>query len=346
MEEARSGERARQHSAARAPGPAPSANGNGQVAPRAGGPFEPPHTANGGGPVMRAILAGLADKMRPDSALWRRAMVAGVAFGPDPWVRYSPPVFGLAFAAALPRQRKVVADNLRQVLGERDRFTEARQVAAVFSCYASCLTEALLLSSGRGYEIASSAQGVENWHDCSADGRGVIIATAHTAGWEVAGPVLRGVHAHDVVVVMRRERDEGARLIHDEARQRAGVKVVHIGDDPMDALTLLGHLRRRAVVAMQVDRVPPGVRSRTVSLFGRPWRVPEGPLALAAASGAPIMPVFTRRLGFMRYEAIATPPIRLQRRPDTGALDAAAQRIAAEMERFVRANPTQWFHFG
>ncbi|MEJ7730745.1 MAG: hypothetical protein WKG00_16200, partial [Polyangiaceae bacterium] len=245
MEEARSGERARQHTAARAPGPALANGAHAAVAGRAPG--------NGRGAPGGAGRWRARRRMRLD-ALWRRVMVAGVAFGPDPWVRYSPPVFGLAFAAALPRLRKVVTDNLRQVLGERDRFTEARQVGAVFSCYASCLTEALLLSSGRGYEIASSAQGVENWHDCAADGRGVIIATAHTAGWEVAGPVLRGVHPHDVVVVMRRERDEGARLIHDEARQRAGVKVVHIGDDPMDALTLLGHLRRGAVVAMQVDR--------------------------------------------------------------------------------------------
>lgn len=347
MDEVRSGERSRQHRGTRAPGPA---SGNGGRNGRANGHGAPPAFAPAA-PARRptavgTLLSGIADRVRPDSELWRRAMLAGVAFGPDPWVRYSPPVFGLAFAAALPRQRRVVAENLRQVLGERDRLTEARQIGAVFSCYASCLTEALLLSSGRGYEIAPSARGVEHWHDCSADGRGVIIATAHTAGWEVAGPVLRGVHPHDVVVVMRRERDEGARLIHDQARQRAGVKVVHIGDDPMDALTLLGHLRRRAVVAMQIDRVPPGVRSRTVSLFGGPWQVPEGPLALAAASGAPIMPVFTRRLGFMRYEAIATPPIRLPRRPDASALDGAAQRIAQEMERFVRANPTQWFHFG
>ena len=39
----------------------------------------------------------LADRLRPDSALWRRAMAAGVSFGPDPWVRYSPPFFGWAF---------------------------------------------------------------------------------------------------------------------------------------------------------------------------------------------------------------------------------------------------------
>jgi len=272
-------------------------------------------------------------------------MAAGVTFGPDAWVRYSPPVIGVAFGAALSDKRRLVAKNLRRIRGPRNALAELVDVASVFSCYASCLTEALLLGSGRGYRSSSIARNVEHWHTCSAERRGVIVATAHTAGWEVAGPVLGGVHSGDVIAVMRRERDERARAIQDEARERAGVKVVHIGDDPLDALTLLGHLRRRAVVAMQVDRVPPGVRSREVRFFDQPWNVPVGPLALAAASGAPILPVFTRRLGFMRYEAIVAPAVKLPRRPTETALDEAAQQIMTAMERFVRENPTQWFHF-
>src|SRR5262245_59480618 len=212
--------------------------------------------------------SAVLDKLRPDSAVWRRAMAAGVTFGPDAWVRYSPPVFGLAFGAALSRPRQLVRMNLRRVLGPRPPLTELIDVAAVFSTYASCLTEALLLGSRRDYKLLSRSRGVEHYHACAAKGRGVIVAAAHTAGWEIAGPVLSGVHPSDVVIVMQRERDERARAIQDEARSRAGVKVVHIGDSPLDALELLGHLRRRAVVAIQIDRVPPGMRSREVTFLG------------------------------------------------------------------------------
>ena len=283
--------------------------------------------------------------LRPDSLLWRRAILAGVTKGPEAWVRYSPPVFGLAFAAALPKKRAIVRANLRRILGPRPAARELRDVAAVFTTYASCLTEALLLGSDRGYQLKSRSVGVERYHACAAEGRGVIIATAHTGGWEVSGPVLSGVHKGEVVVVMQRERDERARAIQDEARSRAGVKVVHIGESAFDALTLLGHLRRKAVVAMQIDRVPPTMRSRTVRFFGEPWQVPEGPLTLAAVSGAPILPVFTRRLGFMHYEAIVAPPIRLPRRPSPAELDGAAEQLMNAMADFVRNHPTQWFHF-
>lgn len=294
---------------------------------------------------LRAARSALKTALRPDALLWRRAMAAGVRHGPEAWLRYSPPVFGVAFGAALREQRGIVRRNLRRVHGRRPAPIELADTARVFGTYASCLTEAFLLGQGRGYVLRSQSQGVEHYHACAAEGRGVIIATAHTAGWEMAGPVLSGVHTGDVVVVMQREPDDAARAIQDEARTRAGVKVEHIGTSALDALTLLGHLRRNAVVALQIDRVPAGMRCRTATLFGAPWQVPEGPLSLAAVSGAAILPVFTRRLGFMHYEAIVAPPVRLPRRPTPEALDAAAQAITNALENFIRLYPTQWFHF-
>jgi phosphatidylinositol dimannoside acyltransferase len=287
----------------------------------------------------------IVESLRPDSSFWRRFMALGVEHGPEAFVRYSPPVFGLAFAAGMPAVRERVRTSLRRMLGPLPPLEEARTIAGIFANYASSLTEAMLLGTGRGYGIVSCAFGVENYEACVAEGKGIIIATAHTAGWEAAGPMLSRARKREVVVVMARERDERARALQDELRTRAGVKIVHIGETAFDALPLLRHLKQNAVVAMQIDRVPQGMRSRTVNLSGEPWQVPEGPLQIAALSGAPIMPVFTRRLDFMTYEAIAHTPIHLPRRPTPAELDAAAQKLADTMAAFVRRYPTQWFNF-
>jgi KDO2-lipid IV(A) lauroyltransferase len=292
-------------------------------------------------PLPPAVLEAL----RFDSLLWRRAMTAGITLGPEAFVRYSPPLFGLAFGAALAGKREAVRATLRRVMGPRSPLQEYRDVGEVFSNYASCLTEALLLGSARGFQLRSGTRGVDHYFASAAEGRGVIVVTAHTGGWEIAGPVLSGVHPADVIVVMQRERDERARAIQDAARLRTGVKVVHVGDSPLDALALVRHLRERSVIAMQIDRVPAGMRTRQTAFFGAPWHLPEGPFMLAALSGAPLLPVFTRRLGFMHYEAIVEPPIHVPRRPTPADLDHAAWRVAGAMERFVRAYPTQWFHF-
>lgn len=272
-------------------------------------------------------------------------MNAGVAYGPSAFVRHSPALFGIAFSALLPRHRRAVRRNLRLALGPRGAIEEYRDVARVFANFAACLTEAFVAGSERGQRITGLCLNDDNFVRAFERGAGVVIVTAHTGGWQAAGPLLQSVHPVDVLMVMQRERDERAQAVQDGARGRVGARVHHIDDDPLAALPLLGHLRKGGVVAVQIDRVPARMRSHEVELFGAPWRVPEGPLHLAAVSGAPIVPVFTRRVRFMEYEVITAPPISISRRPSTAELDAAARRIAGEMEHFVRAYPTQWFHF-
>ena len=117
------------------------------------------------------------------------------------------------------------------------------------------------------------------------------------------------------------------------------------GTTPLAALPLLKHLRNRGVVAMKFDRTVPGMRCREATFLGQPWKLPAGILKLAAVSGAPILPVFTRRLGFLEYEFVTCEPFNVSRRADDDELDAAAQRLASLLENFVRHNPGHWFRF-
>jgi len=295
--------------------------------------------------IVADIRALVDDLRRHDSVVWRRALDAGVVHGPRAFVRFSPPLIGLAFAVALGKQRRAVRRNLRRVMGQRRAIDEHIDVARVFSTFASSLTEAVLVGRDRPERLVGICTSDENYQRAVAEGRGVIIATAHTGGWQVAGPLLHELHAADVIVVMGHERDARAEALTDEARDKAGVRIVRVGTSPLDALPLLAHLRRGGVVAVQIDRVPEGMRGREVSLFGEPFMFPEGPLSLAALSGAPIVPVFTRRLGYMRYEVRSHAPIAVPRRPSEVELSEAAGRIARAMETFLRDDPTQWFHF-
>jgi KDO2-lipid IV(A) lauroyltransferase len=290
-------------------------------------------------------LGSLGRRLRTDAVFWRRALWAGVQHGPDFWVRYSPSLFGWAFCAALGRTRARVRRSLRLALGPRPAAEELRDVAEVFRNFACAMTDGMLLSAGRGYH--ATARPVGEWHLVSAlaRGRGVILATASTAGWDVGGAILAQSSGREVVVVMEAERDAAARALHDAARARTGVRVVHAGD-PLASLALLETLRsRRGIVAMKLDRVGGAMRGRTVRLFGEPFRAPEGLFALAAASGAPIVPVFTARLGFMSYLVHLRPPIHLAPRPSATAIDRVAQALADELAVFVRAYPTQWLRF-
>jgi lauroyl/myristoyl acyltransferase len=288
----------------------------------------------------------VSDLRHFDSALWRHAFRVGVMYGPDPFVRYSPLAFGLLFGAALGDARARVLENLRRALGPRPRHVELADAARVFMNFACSLADAFAVAEGRRHLLVAERKHDEHFTRALAEGRGVIAATAHTGGWQVAGTLVRKHHPEaDMVMVMNRERDARAQRVQDQARDRSGIRVLHVGEDPLDALPVLGHLRKGGVVAVQIDRVPAGMRGRRVQLFGEPWTVPEGALMLSALSGAPIVPSFTRRLGYLAYDIVSHPQIRLPRKPSDADLDAAAQALADAMAQFVRENPTQWFHF-
>jgi lauroyl/myristoyl acyltransferase len=298
------------------------------------------NTENGASDARRAIPAH-------DAAFWRKLARFGAARGPEWWVRYSPSVFGLAAALAVPKARREVRANLRRLRGERGALRDALDVARTFNTYAGCLAEVLSSDSKNQRRPTAVLYGAHNAEAALGAGKGIVLVTAHTAGWEVLGPLLHHEHQHgrDVVMVMTPEPDEDARRLHDGARTAVGNRVSHVGD-PLASLGLLRELRQGAIVALQLDRVPAGMKTRAVTLLGEPDVLPEGPLRLAALSGAPLFPMFSARTGYREYVIDARPPIFVPRRATDAELDAVAQRLADELGRFLRAHPTQWFHFG
>jgi len=257
----------------------------------------------------------------------------------------SPPLFGLAFAMALGRERRTVRANVRRALGPRSALEEHWDVAKTFASYASCLAEALASERPAVTGARRRFRNSDRIRSALVAGRGLIIGTAHFGAWDVAAPLLASDLGAPVLVAMQPERDAGARALHDAVRRRGGVRIVHVGTHPLDALPLLHHLRDGGVVAVQLDRLVSGARHLDVELFEQRFSLPEGPFQLAALAQVPILPLFVRRHGYLDYELSAGAPLRVGRRPAQAELLQVAQQAAREMERAIFACPTQWFHF-
>ena len=281
-----------------------------------------------------------------DGMFWRRLAQLGACHAPASFVRWAPPVFGVAIAIAAPRARRRIARELERARGPVGAGRCAIDVACTFANFASCLTEVLSTGSKNAQIPRVSVHGKHRVEAILAAGRGVIFATAHTAGWESMGPLLAREHDLRVMMVMQRERDAAARALNDSRRRaQGGLDIIHVGGDPLASLPLLRQLRDGGVVAMQVDRVPAGMSARAVMLFGRPGAIPEGPLRLAQLTGAPIVPVFSARIGHGRYAVYIREPVIVLRHADDSEIGTAAQEIADALGEFVSAHPTQWFPF-
>jgi KDO2-lipid IV(A) lauroyltransferase len=261
-------------------------------------------------------------------------------------VKYSPAFFGIAFACVLPAERAKIRASLTRLRGRRGQFADTVDVVRTFVAYAHCLTESLGGERPEATAAVPEVCGVEHLRTAASEGKGVILVTAHCGAWDAAARFLARDHDADVLVVMAPEEDTKARGFADVIRERSGVRVAHVGGHPLDSLKALTHLRRGGVLAVQLDRVAGLEATIEVCLGGEPFRVPAGPFRLAALTSAPIVPVFTRRLGYFRHRIEIAPPIAVPRTaPPDAACAVAAGQAAAAMERFLAANPTQWFPF-
>jgi KDO2-lipid IV(A) lauroyltransferase len=280
---------------------------------------------------------------RRESVFLRRLAHWGALRGPREFVRLSPGPIGAAFGLALPEVRRRVVRNLRRVYGERSLLREQLDALETLSNYAHCFAEAIA-SERTDTEPSVKVHGEERLNRAVARG-GVVLVTAHIGPWELAAQLLGRTMRADVMLVMQREANARAGELQDLHRSERGLKMLHIGAHPTEALPLIAHLKRGGVAALQLDRVPPNGRVLEVPLFGQTFKAPEGPFRLASLSGAVVVPVFARRLGFFEYELLIEEQIELGRRPSAAELENAAAQAVGGMEAWLRRYPTQWFHF-
>ena len=278
-----------------------------------------------------------------EGAFLRQLAHWGALRGPREFVRLSPRPIGAAFGLAVPEVRRRVVRNLRRIHGRRRPLLDELQAFETLANYASCFAEAI--ASGRDDTAPRvTVHGERRLSEAVARG-GVIVVTAHVGPWELTAQQLGRALKAEVMLVMQRETNTEAGELQDYHRSERGLKVLHVGAHPTDALPLIAHLKQGGVAAMQLDRVPPNGRVIEVPLFGERFAVPEGPFRLASLSGALIVPVFARRLGFFEYELSIAEAVGLERRPSAEQLKVAAGQAIAAMQAWIERNPTQWFHF-
>ena len=256
------------------------------------------------------------------------------------WVALCSAIFWIA----LWNIRHAIAANLEAVLGpcgfwERQRRTY-RTIEAFSWCYGARYEQ--MVHPGR-FQV--QIDGVE--HIPTDPARGVIFVTAHLGQWELSSHLASHGLQRPVHVVREEEIDpEAQRFIEGLVREMSsqGVTTHFASDDPVLGIALAEALRRGEVVALQGDRPRVNGRTHTAQLFGRPMPLPVGPQALARATGAALVPVFSFREGRYAYRVVVRSPIPVGRTRDREADVAdAVQRLAAEIEWAIRRAPHQWF---
>ncbi len=192
--------------------------------------------------------------------------------------------------------------------------------------------------------LSHAGHGAEQIEALLAEGRGLVVWTAHIGNWEFASRLLE-MHGRVVNVARVVERDNPAEVMLRDLMVNERLRVVQLNDDLLASVELLAALRNGEIVAMQGDRVYQAFKAE-LPFCGAPAEFPLGPFLLARISGAPLLPGIVVRTGWLRYRVILGEPIRVDSTGDRDRdLRAALERAVRFLEENVRIYHDQWLNF-
>ena len=182
---------------------------------------------------------------------------------------------------------------------------------------------------------------IERLDDTLAAGRGVILALPHMGNWDLAGAwvVVRGYPFTTVAERLKPEKLFDAFVAY---REGLGMEVLPLTGGANTLATLAKRLRAGKLVCLVGDR-DLSASGIEVEFLGEKTRMPAGPAALAAQTGAALLPVTlwydeTRTMRGCVHEEVLVPE-EGTRREKTAAMTQAMADVWAEG---VRAHAKDW----
>jgi len=242
----------------------------------------------------------------------------------------------------LRKEREKTLRNLRSVFAaEKTEQDIVRIGCAVFVNLAKNLAEWILLDRMTEGELGRLVEirGREHIEGVLARGKGVLVLTAHIGNWEFLAAYVALFIRHGGVIGRKVYVEAYDRLLV-EMRRKKRVETFYSTDSPKRILQML---KANCVIGVLPDQDVGYLNGVFVDFMGRPAYTPTGPVALALASGADIVPAFLIRQPDDRYVIHVEPPVGIAASGDkkSDLLEYTA-RWSGVCEKYIRAYPEQW----
>ena len=185
-----------------------------------------------------------------------------------------------------------------------------------------------------------SIEGLEYLQAALKEGKGGIIATAHSGNWELMGGAfaLAGI---PLVGVAQQQRSAGADRFIVERRTQIGMHITY----KKGVREMFDMLAQGWFIGLIMDQDPAKRDGVLVEFFGQPTNYFTGAAAMGRFRRAPIFPAFMHRDDATgRHTLIVAPPIYTDHTKDKRAdIQRTTQRLAALTEAHIRKYPEEWF---
>ncbi|MCZ7566329.1 MAG: acyl-CoA synthetase [Burkholderiales bacterium] len=247
----------------------------------------------------------------------------------------------VAFSVA---PRRASRAYLARVLGRRAGFAD---VYRHYSTFAATLLDRVYFLGGRYGHFDVRLHGAEAVERAMAGGAGCLLIGAHLGSFEVLRAAALAGPRWPVAMLMDNANARKMTQVFAAVNPALAADVINLGE-PESLLRAKARLDGGALVGLLADRLRPGDRPIACPFLGGTMWLPEGPFALVAVLGAPVVLGFGLYRGGRRYDIhfeLFRAPGALPRAGRDAAIAALARAYAARLEHYARLAPYNWFNF-
>jgi Kdo2-lipid IVA lauroyltransferase/acyltransferase len=242
------------------------------------------------------------------------------------------------------RSRRLIAiDNLRSAvsLGAVNLVSPPEEVIKLnFRNMGRSFVELVKIYYGFGEKIIRSVeiQGAENFRKAQARGRGVIFIGGHCGNWELTGIAL-SLNLANIHGIARKINNPYINNHIERVRKKYGNEVIY----KKGALKkILFALRENQAVGMLIDQSVVRYEGVVAEFLGRKAYIMKIPAVIARKTGAPVLPVFIRRVKTGHIVEIKE-EIQLDTAEDyEKAVYNDTKNFSKQIENYIKENPAEW----
>jgi len=240
------------------------------------------------------------------------------------------------------RLRRVGMRNLELAFPEKTKAERSRILRGEFLSLGRQLAEVCQFPryTRENVDQVVVYDGLENYEQAYARGKGVLFLTAHFGGWELSA-FAHSLHGHWLHVVMRPMDNPYLDRLIQNYRTMYGNKTV-AKDDFVRGLLAAMRAGETVGILMDTNMTPP--QGVFVDFFGIPACTASGLARIALRTDAAVVPGFTiwdEELG--KYRLRFDPALELTRSGDLEAdITANTQMFTSVIEHYARKYPEQW----
>lgn len=246
---------------------------------------------------------------------------------------------GHAEWALRPKKRRLLSTNLAHAVGPRSVHEVRTLVRREFVNEARRSAD-LLWAIGKPQQLLDTfeLEGEHFVNELLDAGRGVVLASLHIGGWELAGAIPAAhFHAQASVIVA----DNWLAWAMQHVRRVEGLETISRSAPLVSAVRALHRAEVLLVLGEDATGAPP--RKYAVRFCDARASLPAGVVSLARLGDAPIVPFSVLPLGPRRWKAVMEAPIEPPAR--SGGPEAETkvlQQLADRWTSLLQTNPQHW----